>query len=77
MELYGFEYENKQFNNLCFIRKDTICNVVYLTFKDYLTEEVFTFDLRKMENLRFRTAIDSLQVRRAEVLADTLQHSLY
>ncbi|ALC90248.1 hypothetical protein AM500_10980 [Bacillus sp. FJAT-18017] len=77
MELYGLEYEDMAFTNLRFIRKDTICNTVYLTFKDYLTEEVLTFDFDKIMNIKPCFRIDLLQGYYTEPLADTPRHSLY
>jgi hypothetical protein len=42
--IYEVVYKGRHFSFLSFIRKDCICDVCYITLKNILTGEMFTFD---------------------------------
>ncbi|MBN6886899.1 hypothetical protein ACUXCC_004211 [Cytobacillus horneckiae] len=44
-------YDQQQFNYLEFIRIDYICDIVYMTFKNIFTSEMYTFEKEKISNL--------------------------
>ncbi|CAM3738870.1 hypothetical protein [Mesobacillus zeae] len=43
-EVYEIIYDNKRFPFLQFIRIDQICDVCYVTLKNMVTGEMFTFE---------------------------------
>ncbi|WP_019155661.1 hypothetical protein [Robertmurraya massiliosenegalensis] len=49
---YEVVYENKCYQFLEFIRLDTICEKTYVTLKNVLTGELFTFDEGKIVKIR-------------------------
>ncbi|AYA76567.1 hypothetical protein DOE78_14590 [Bacillus sp. Y1] len=54
---YELVYNNRQYNYLEFIRLDTICEISYITLKNILTGEFFTFEenkVRKVTKRNFR-----------------------
>ncbi|SHQ77607.1 Uncharacterised protein [Mycobacteroides abscessus subsp. abscessus] len=54
---YELVYNNRQYNYLEFIRLDTICEISYITLKNIITGEFFTFEenqVRKVTKRNFR-----------------------
>lgn len=54
---YELVYNNRQYEYLEFIRLDTICEISYITLKNILTGEFFTFEenkVRKVTKRNFR-----------------------
>ena len=54
---YELVYNNRQYEYLEFIRLDTICEISYITLKNMLTGEFFTFEenkIRKVTKRNFR-----------------------
>lgn len=49
---YEVVYDNKCYQFLEFIRLDTICEKTYVTLKNVLTGELFTFDECKIVKIR-------------------------
>ncbi|MGN7175368.1 hypothetical protein BK139_02930 [Paenibacillus sp. FSL R5-0490] len=49
---YEVEYENEHYDHLEFVRIDQICEINYVTMKNSLTGEVFTFEADKIKRLR-------------------------
>lgn len=74
---YEFLYGSHHYKNLQFIRKDHICETSYMTFKDPLNGEVFTFETDKIMELQFTTLMDIAVAEFVEPLAETAPHSLY
>ncbi|RDU36486.1 hypothetical protein DRW41_13225 [Neobacillus piezotolerans] len=74
---FEFRYGSDHYKNLQFIRKDHICDTSYMTFKNTLNGEVFTFEADKITELRFKQILDFALARFTEPLADTAPHSLY
>ncbi|WP_026583055.1 hypothetical protein [Bacillus sp. J33] len=50
--LYEVEYENEHYEQLEFVRIDHICEISYVTFKNILTGEVYTFDMDRIKRVR-------------------------
>ncbi|WP_409270325.1 hypothetical protein V1499_12940 [Neobacillus sp. SCS-31] len=74
---YRLSYGNDYYTNLQFIRKDHICDTSYMTFKDTLNGEVFTFETDKIRELRFTRILDIPMATYTAPLADNASHSLY
>lgn len=78
---YGFieiEYNNQQYENMEFIRVDRIQNIMYVTLKNVLTGEMFTFEENKIQSIRKKMKIipeNDLVVQNQ--LADHDSYSLY
>ncbi|WP_077213369.1 hypothetical protein [Bacillus dakarensis] len=51
---YEVVYENKSYEFLEFIRIDTICDKSYVTLKNVVTGEMFTFDQENIHKVRKR-----------------------
>ncbi|PLR98801.1 hypothetical protein [Bacillus sp. T33-2] len=49
---YKFTYKNKCFSFLQFIRMDMVCDVCYVTLKNVLTGEMFTFDQSEIDGVQ-------------------------
>ncbi|WP_059170752.1 hypothetical protein [Bacillus sp. FJAT-27445] len=76
-ELYYLEYGNSYYTNMQFIRKDTICDTSYMTFKNPLNGDVFTFEMDKIKLLEETPKIELAWTSHTEPLADTASNSLY
>ncbi|WP_210365155.1 hypothetical protein [Bacillus sp. REN3] len=55
---YDLVYKGERYSYLQFVRKDFICDVCYVTFKNVITGEMLTFD--QTEVLGFRASGDEL-----------------
>lgn len=51
---YEVVYDNQSYVNLEFIRLDTICEHTYITLKNIITGEFFTFDEKKIVKISKR-----------------------
>ncbi|WP_053366810.1 hypothetical protein [Bacillus sp. FJAT-27245] len=74
---YRLHYGNNHYTNLQFIRKDHICNTSYMTFKDTLNGDVFTFETDQIRELEFTQFLDIPLPTYTVPLADTAPYSLY
>ncbi len=52
--LYEIIYEKRNFTFLQFVRMDTICDICYVTLKNPVTGEMFSFDKSKINDIHFR-----------------------
>lgn len=49
---YELSYDSNFYENLEFIRMDSICGSTYITMKNILSEEIITFDQAKITWIR-------------------------
>lgn len=49
---YELSYEHHFYDNLEFIRMDSICGNTYITMRNILTEEIITFEQDKIKMVR-------------------------
>lgn len=49
---FDLKYQNNEFKNLEFIRIDQICEVFYITFKNPVTEEMYTFKEKSIHSFQ-------------------------
>ncbi|WP_436376559.1 hypothetical protein [Cytobacillus sp. BC1816] len=71
---YEVEYENEHYDHLEFIRIDQICEITYVTMKNTLTGEVYTFEADKIR--RFRKIMKLIPAVKENLVADSRSYSL-
>jgi hypothetical protein len=52
--LYEVTYGEVLYEHLQYIRVDRICDETYVTLKNVLTEEILTFELKRIDRIRKR-----------------------
>ncbi|WP_080845937.1 hypothetical protein [Cytobacillus gottheilii] len=76
--LIEIEYNHEQYKNMEFIRVDRIQNITYITLKDVLTGEMYTFEENKIQSIRKKMKYMPEKTRVPQnQLADTDSYSLY
>ncbi|MDZ5474496.1 hypothetical protein SM124_22735 [Bacillus sp. 31A1R] len=74
---YEVVYDNKYYENLEFIRLDTICNKTYVTLRNVVTREMYTFDHNQIKKIRKKMfRLPSFKHRRDNVVAEEKEYSL-
>lgn len=71
---YEVEYENEYYEHLEFVRIDHICEITYVTLKNILTGEVYSFDTDRIK--RFRKIIKVMPTIKENHVADNSSYSL-
>ncbi|MBT2691208.1 hypothetical protein J7I93_24030 [Bacillus sp. ISL-47] len=71
---YEVEYDNEHYEHLEFVRIDHICEITYVTLKNILTGEVYTFDTERIK--RFRKIMKVLPSFKENPVADNSSYSL-
>lgn len=72
---YEVDYENEHYEYLEFVRIDRICEKSYVTLRNILTREVYTFDLDRVK--RFRKKMRVVPGMKENHVADNSTYSLY
>lgn len=75
--LYELAYDDENYENLQFVRMDTICDVTYVTLKNVLTEEILTFEKEKIKDLKKRTMLQVFKNQHLNMVADEHFYSIY
>ncbi|SFA91512.1 MULTISPECIES: hypothetical protein [unclassified Bacillus (in: firmicutes)] len=75
--LYELAYDDENYENLQFVRMDTICDVTYVTLKNVLTEEILTFEKEKIQDLKKRTMLQVFKNQHLNMVADEHLFSIY
>lgn len=74
---YEVVYEKNHYENLEYIRSDTICDVCYVTLKNVVTGEMYTFDQEKIHRIRKKMfRLPSFKHRIDNVVAGRKEYSL-
>ncbi|MBN8201314.1 MULTISPECIES: hypothetical protein [Bacillaceae] len=71
---YEVEYDNEHYDHLEFVRIDQICEINYITMKNTLTGEVYTFEADKIS--RFRKFMKLMPAVNENPVADNSSYSL-
>ncbi|KON88435.1 hypothetical protein AF332_17540 [Sporosarcina globispora] len=72
---YEVEYDKKHYDQLEFVvRIDQICDITYVTMKNTLTGEVYTFEADKIK--RFRKLMKFMPSVKENLVADNSSYSL-
>ncbi|OHX43918.1 hypothetical protein [Cytobacillus oceanisediminis] len=71
---YEVEYDNEYYDNLEFVRIDEICEINYVTMKNTITGEVYTFEADKIR--RFRKLMKLMPEVKENLVADSSSYSL-
>ncbi|WP_427036919.1 hypothetical protein [Cytobacillus pseudoceanisediminis] len=71
---YEVEYDNEHYDNLEFVRIDQICEINYVTMKNTITGEVYTFEADKIR--RFRKLMKLMPEVKENLIADSSSYSL-
>lgn len=71
---YEVEYGNDHYDHLEFVRIDQICEINYVTMKNSLTGEVYTFETDKIK--QYRKIMKIMPVANDNPVADNRSYSL-
>ncbi|MCM3706728.1 hypothetical protein M3205_13495 [Cytobacillus firmus] len=71
---YEVEYDNEHYENLELVRTDQICEINYITMKNSLTGEVYTFEADKIKQLR--KLMKLMPATKENLVADNRSYSL-
>ncbi|MDP4164451.1 MAG: hypothetical protein Q8898_15245 [Bacillota bacterium] len=74
---YELAYGTEKYNNLQFIRLDTICDVAYVTMKNVFTGEMLTFEQKKINLVKKNTRLAFFSHSTMNGVAEEPFHSLY
>ncbi|MEK5064102.1 hypothetical protein [Cytobacillus sp. FSL R5-0596] len=71
---YEVEYDNEHYEYLELVRTDQICEINYITMKNSLTGEVYTFEADKIKQLR--KLMKLMPATKENLVADNRSYSL-
>ncbi|PAE26376.1 MULTISPECIES: hypothetical protein [Bacillaceae] len=71
---YEVEYDNEHYDYLELVRTDQICEINYVTMKNSLTGEVYTFEADKIK--RLRKIMRLMPATKENLVADNRSYSL-
>ena len=71
---YEVVYDKEHYDHLEFVRIDQICEINYITMKNSLTGEVYTFEADKIR--QFRKIMKLMPAAKENLVADNRSYSL-
>lgn len=74
---YELAYNQERYENLQFIRLDTICDKTYVTLKNVLTGAMLTFEQEKINWIKKKTKLPFFKKSKLNLVAEEQLHSLY